>query len=138
MSFDIFVQCFENGEPAGIPRDAIRKAFGACLSEPEPNYWHLAFGPRDSCSLFLSLLAGTPNHIHNITVERPCADPRLWQGLAQLLAHDHTVLYFPGCPGPLLLSPQTACHLPHGMLEALGDPIVVTGGQDILQCVEAA
>ncbi|MFK2878159.1 hypothetical protein [Rhodanobacter hydrolyticus] len=138
MSFELFVQCFENGKPSGIPRDAIRDAFGAFLSEPESSYWHLSFGPRESCSLFLSPLAGAPSHVHSITVERPCADLRLWQGLAQLLAHDHTVLYFPGCPGPLLLNPQTARHLPRDMFDGLGDPIVVAVGQDILRCIEAA
>ena len=138
MSFDLFVQCFENGEPAGIPLDAVRNAFGAALSEPETSFWSLSFGVGESCCLSLSPLPGFSSQVHNITVERPCSNMRLWQGLTQLLAHRHTVLYFPGCSGPLLSSSSAALHLPHDMLEALGEPILVSSGQDILRCVESA
>jgi hypothetical protein len=138
MSFDLYIQCFENGEPAGLSRDLIRKAFGASVSEPEENYWQLVFGARDSCSLSLSPLEQSEAKVHNITVERPCSDARFWQGLARLLTHGHTVLYFPGCSGPLLFNPSAAGHMPPDMLEALGDPVIVTSGADILRSVAAA
>jgi hypothetical protein len=36
VSFDVYVQAFDEGELAGISRDGVRNAFGAAfVSEPE-------------------------------------------------------------------------------------------------------
>jgi hypothetical protein len=138
MSFEICIQSFENGEPAGMPRALIREIFRGYLSESEPDYWQLSFGPRDSCALFLSPLNHATEQVHGITVERPCSDLLLWRGLIQLLANGQTVLYFPGCSGPLLIKPSAASHMPPGLLEALGEPIVVVDEADILRHIKAA
>lgn len=138
MSFDLYIQSFKNGEPAGISRSAVRNAFRDALSEPEHDYWQLTYGSNESCSLMLSPLAHLTEHIHNITIARPCSNHLFWQGIAELLAVGNTVLYFPGGPGPLLLNPAVASHLPEGMLAALGHPIVVSNGADIAHQISAA
>ena len=138
MSFDLYIQSFENGEPAGMSRQAVRNAFRGALSELERDYWQLTYGPGESCELMLSPLEHLGEHIHNITVSRPCSNNLLWQGLAELLAIGNTVLYFPGCRGPLLLNRAVAGHLPQDMLAALGLPIVVGSGADIAHQVSAA
>ena len=138
MSFDLYLQSFWNGEPAGIPRNLIRETFGNALSETEADWWRLSFGPSDSCNLVLSALDNDPQSIHNITVERPCRDQLLWDGLARLLGSGQSVIYFPGCSGPLVVDTAVTAHMPPAMLDALGQPILVRGGQDILRCVAAA
>lgn len=138
MSFDLYIQSFKNGEPAGVARSAVRNAFQGALSEPEHDYWQLTYGPSESCALMLSPLAHLTEHIHNITVVRPCGNHLLWRGIAELLAVGNTVLYFPGGRGPLLLNPAVASHLPEGMLAALGQPIVVSNGEDIAHQISAA
>jgi hypothetical protein len=138
MSFEVYVQCFENGEPSGISREFLREVFGAALSEPKPDYWHLAYGPNESCELALSALPNTPEKIHSITVERPCTNSQLWQGLARLLANNNATLYFPGSSAPLVHSRTAGNHLPSDMLAALGNPIVVASGSDILRHVSSA
>jgi hypothetical protein len=138
VSFDLYIQSFENGEPAGISRSAIRNAFRGALSEAEQDYWQLTYGPNESCALMLSPLAHLAEQIHNITVAGPCSNHLLWQSIAELLAVGNTVLYFPGGRGPLLLHPAVASHLPEAMLAALGQPIVVGSGADIAHQISAA
>jgi len=138
MSFEVYVQSFENGEPSGMSRAIIRSTFGNFLSESEQDYWHVSYGPGESCALALSALADSTEQIHNITIERPCADHRLWQGLAALLAIGNTVLYFPGCSGPLVRDMAVAPHMPSDMLATLGRPIVVCSGADLVEHVSAA
>jgi hypothetical protein len=132
MSFDVYVQTFELGQPSGLSRACIRKTFSPYLSELAQNHWQLMFGPNDFCSLYLKTVTGMPEQIHSITVDRPCADPRLWQGLARLLRLGNTILYFPGCKGPLMHNLNSAGHVPAGMLDALGKPIIVTNGAEIV------
>jgi hypothetical protein len=50
----------------------------------------------------------------------------------------NTVLYFPGCNGPLVHSLNSASHLPSGMLDALGKPSIVTNGSEIVGHVRSA
>lgn len=140
MSFDLYIQSFENGGPAGITRSAIRNAFRGALSlsEAEHNHWQLTYGPNESCALMLLPLVHLAEQIHSITVAGPCSNHLFWQGIAELLAVGNTVLYFPGGSGPLLLHLAVASHLPEGMLAALGQPIVVGSGVDIAHQIRAA
>jgi len=138
MSFELYVQSFKHGEPAGIPRGVIRAAFSGSLSEQERDRWYISYSSSDSCSLALSALPDSPGQVHNITVERPCSNPHFWRSLVALLSVGNTVLYFPGCIGPLLLNAGAAAHLPQDMLASLGEPIVVSDGAEILAHVRAA
>ena len=138
MSFEVYVQCFENGEPAGIPRDFLRRVFSGFLTEPEENYWCVQYGPHDSCNLALSPLGNARDEVYQITVERPCKDARLWEALILLLGHKNTVIYFPGCEGPLLLKLTVAEHMPPAMLKDLGEPRLVSKGSDIIRYIENA
>ena len=36
LSFEVYVQCFDRGEPAGIPRASIRPLFPVVEAESEP------------------------------------------------------------------------------------------------------
>jgi hypothetical protein len=138
MSFEIYVQCFQNGKPAGIPRDFLRRVFAGYLYEQQENYWLVEYGPHDSCNLALSPLDNARDQIHYVTVERPCKDVRLWQSLVLLLGHKNTVLFFPGSGGPLLLRAAVADHLPLDMLDSLGKPHVISDGPDIVRYIENA
>ncbi|WP_234249904.1 hypothetical protein [Billgrantia desiderata] len=138
MSFDVYLQSFSHGDPVGIPCDAIRETFGDALSETEADWWRLSFSPDVSCDLSLSALDDDPQSIHSIIVERPCHDHRLWDGLAHLLGKGSSVIYFPGCSGPLVADIAVVAHIPRDMLDTLGQPLLVKSGQDILQHVVTA
>jgi hypothetical protein len=138
MSFDIYLQSFENGLPVGIPLEQVRQIFGSHLTELEPDYWTLSFGPSESCSVFPTVVDGSPHLVHSLSIGNPCDTPMLWDGLFGLLGFGKTVLHFPGCSGPLVLQAFAAGHMPRTMLESLGSPIIVSSGQDIQHLVLAA
>ena len=138
MSFDIYVQSFENGVPVGIPLELVRQIFGSHLTELEPDYWTLTFGDSESCSVFPAVQDDSPHLVQSLSIGNPCDTLVLWNGLLSLLGFGNTVLHFPGCSGPLVLEAFVAGHIPHTMLESLGSPIIVSSGQDIQHLVLAA
>jgi hypothetical protein len=135
MSFELFLQAFSGGAPAGIPAAAIRAAFGAALSEREEDFWQLEFGPGQSSDLFLAPLPGTGSDIHTVSVYRPCNDARLYAGLWALLALPGTCLHFPGGPAPLVRGITAATDLPRQLLEALGPPAVLASPDALAQAI---
>jgi hypothetical protein len=129
MSPLIFLRCFENQKPAGIPRDTVRKAFGSFLKEPEPDFWNLPRGAGKSWTLFLEPFdAGS---VHQITVKRSFQDPRLWVSLAVVLRRAKAILYSPQRLTPLIADEGVIQHIPPGLLRALGPPVVIRHGQEI-------
>jgi len=107
MSFEIFVRCFHNGEPAGMPRERVRDAFGSSLTEPGPNAWYLRYDEANSCDVDLMAHGSDPAMVSGFTVLRPCGDSRLWDALALILASGNVILYFPGCRGPVVARNST-------------------------------
>jgi hypothetical protein len=133
MSSEVYIQCFEHGKPAGMSRKPIRDAFGDFLRESEPNQWTLDYGGKNSCTVLLQLIGGD---IHHLTVERPCADKRLWDSLASILKLGNMVFYFPGDAPPLVANDSVIEHLPPDMIKALGEPVVIRNGKDIVEQIE--
>ena len=138
MSFDVYVQSFQNGELEGIPRERVRVAFGAYLTETEPDFWQLRYDEANSCDVSLTVHATEPSVVRGFTVHGPCADQRLWDALASILTLGDIVLYFPGGRAPLVARSSVTEQLPPDMVEALGQPVVVTSGREIQHEIHAA
>jgi hypothetical protein len=138
MSFDVYLQSFHRGEFAGIPRQRVRDVFGAHLTETEPDYWQLRYDDTNSCDLDLTAHDTDASMVRGFTVHRPCADQRLWDALASILALGDLVLYFPGGRAPLVARSTVTQHLPPDMVESLGQPVVVTSGREIQHEIQAA
>lgn len=137
MSFDVHIQFFEGGEPAAIPRDSAREAFGSKLAEPEQNRWTVSYDPQNSSEIYLNS-GESVESLWGLSIYRPCGDLRLWDALASILKMGNAVLYFPGCKPPLVAKLSVREHLPADMIEALGEPVVVGRGAEILREVQAA
>src|SRR6476469_9528051 len=112
MSFDVYLQSFHRGEFAGIPRQRLRDVFGAHLTETEPDYWQVRYDDANSCDLDLTAHDTDASMVRGFTVHRPCADRRLWDALASILALGDLVLYFPGGRAPLVAHSTVTQHLP--------------------------
>jgi hypothetical protein len=131
MSFEVFVQAFEHGEPAGISIARVKEIFAPFLTEHGPGHWRLHYDDENYCDVRFGPLENDGEILHHLTVFRPCADDRLWEALAAVLKLGNVALYFPGCHAPLVAFESVAQHLPNEMIEALGEPVCVSNGQDI-------
>lgn len=137
MSFDLFAQFYEHGAPAAITVDAVRAAFGSYVATSDATHWRLEYDTENRSYIDLSPHPSDHSAITGFTVNRPCGDLRLWDGLAAVLCLGNAVLYFPGGRNPLVGSTDAVPHLPPDMIEALGSPVVVTTGQAILAQLNA-
>lgn len=123
MSLDVFLQSFENGNPQGVATTDIVECAREFITEQAETYLELVFGPADSCTLYLDTNEPT---VSGITVNRPCGDRRLANVLFRIMQLGNFVLYVPGEDRPLVVHPGTTKHLPDELIEAVGEPIVVT------------
>jgi hypothetical protein len=136
MSFDLYLQTFQNGKPAGIPLQAIRSAFGKYVVELDEDFWQVQYSADESSDIFLQPLPDDECSIHTISIHRPCKDIRLWDGLWRLLELSGAVFYYPGCVAPLARDSQAASHMPNSMRESLGDPVMASSVLEIFQTLE--
>jgi hypothetical protein len=120
---------FHKGLPSDLPRQQVREAFGAFVTETRHDYWQLRYDDLNSCDVDI----GTSD----LAVHGPCSDPRLWDALVSILALGNVALVFPDCRGPLIAHEDVASHLPVEMFESFGQPIVVTNGSDVLNELRA-
>jgi hypothetical protein len=136
MSFDVYLQCYDAGQPAGIPRNAIRRLFPVVEAKSELDYWHLRFDDLNSCKMLVGALPSNPELLHSISVNRPCGDIRFFESVLAVMGLGNVVFYFPGCPGPLVTNDTVGSHLPADMIEALGQPIRVESAEEIVEIIK--
>jgi hypothetical protein len=136
MSFDLYLQAFQDGKAAGIAIETIRNVFGKYVVEIDEDFWQLQFEPDTSCDIFLQPLLNDSLLIHTLSIHRPCRDSRLWQSLWLLLELPGTLLYFQGCDAPLARDPLVSEAMPAKMRESLGNPVVVHNVFEISQIME--
>jgi hypothetical protein len=138
LSFEVFVQCFEGGKPAGIPRADVRSLFPVEESRSEPDYWSVYYDDLNSCHISVSPLAADPQLLEALCVFRPCGDRRLWEALLAVLRLGSVALYFPGDAPPLVASEVAGEQLPVEMVEAMGQPRVVSSAEEIIEIIKSA
>jgi hypothetical protein len=138
LSFEVFVQCFENGEPAGVPRSAIRPLFPVVEADSEPDYWSIRYDDSNACHVRVTPLASDRELVESLCVFRPCGDLRLWNALLAIMRLGPGVLYFPGDAPPLVTSEAAGDHLPADMVEALGRPRVVRSPEEIVEAIRSS
>ena len=136
MSFDLYLQAFQDGKAAGIAIETIRNAFGKYVVEIDEDFWQLQFELDTSCDIFLQPLSNDSLLIHTLSIHRPCRDSRLWQSLWLLLELPGTLLYFQGCDAPLARDSLAAEAMPVEMRKSLGDPVIVLNMSEISQIIE--
>jgi hypothetical protein len=134
MSFDLFVGCFQNGEPASFPSQLVVDAFASYITSKDDRCLTVTYGqgPEDSSYVYVESEAPL---IESFSVNRPKSDIRLYDTLVSILRSANLAMYMPGdCP-PLVASAKVIQHLPANMVEALGSPRVVTTGSELAECI---
>ena len=137
MSFDLYIGSFVGGEPAPFPSSMLKSVFAPFIVATEPEYYVLRFGSGefDTCTLFVDTSA---EEIDRFSVNRPLADDRLYDALLTVLKMPGLALYMPGTCPPLVGNAETLEHLPKDMIEALGEPAVLTAASEIPERIEGA
>lgn len=138
MSFEVYVQFFEVGGPACVPRTSIRSLFPVDEARSEPDSWAVVYDSANSCRIGIFPSESDSNDMEGFCVSRPCGDLRLWVALLDVLRLGPGVLYFPGCDAPLVASPAAGEQLPADLVEALGPFRVVSSAEEILHIIEDA
>ena len=136
MSFDLYLQVFENGRAVGVAPEIIRNAFGKYVVELDEDYWQVQYAAGESSDIFLQFLPTDVSLVHTVSIHRPCSDIRLWEALYILLELPGTIFYYPGCDAPLARDPQAALAMPSEMRESLGDPVIVSNALEIFQSID--
>lgn len=134
MGFELFVDSYRDGVPAGIARTAVWSAFAGFVSEIDSRCWHVRYDGQNSCHLYLSEDKMDPGKITGFMVSRPCGDDRLWTALASILQLGAVVLHFEG-RAALVSDPSNAAHLPEVMIEVFGAPRCISTGSEILDAI---
>jgi hypothetical protein len=138
MSFEVFLNCFERGEPAGIPRATIRPLFPVLDDESEPDDWKVWYDEENWCNVHVTGLPTDPSLIQGLCVYRPCGDLRFWQALVEIMRLGPITLYFPGDAPPLVASKCAGEQLPTEMVDVMGQPRVVQSAHEVLEIIRCA
>ncbi len=137
MSFDVYLQCFRGGEPAGLPRAGVRALFPVG-PDSEPDYWRVRYDDLNSCDIFIVPHPSDGALVRSVCVHRPCRDRRLWDALLGVMRLGPVALYFPAGGSPLVADDAVGPHLPADLVEALGPPRRVGSGLEIRRAIEGA
>lgn len=140
MSFNLYLCSYSNGEPSGIDVRCVRDAFGNALVREveEFHLWHLEYGHEVNCCDVYTHPESDNTTLKSLMVSRPTKDERLWASLFRIMQLGNVVLFFPGCQSPLFASAEAVKHFPRDMIDALGEPKVISSGVEILSAINAA
>jgi hypothetical protein len=138
MGFELYLQCFASGRPAGIPRSAVRALFPVVENESEPNNWRVRYDSTDMCTVGVTSAEGDPTRLHSISIYRPCGDICLFVAILSVLRMGSVILYFPGVPTPLVASESVVVDLPKELVDSMGRPRCVQSAQEIVDIMRRA
>ena len=137
MSFEMYLSCFEDGQEGYFRTDVIDEAFAPSIISrgPEHSLWTIAFDSSpenpDQTDLHLNLDPEDSSQCSGFTVDRPSGNLLLFDSLMKILRTTNSAVYWPGeCP-PLVGRQETIPHMDPDMVETLGTPVVISGGDEI-------
>ena len=136
MSFDLYLVCFADQQPSGVPRSAVLAAFGDDVRWEDDELGWTQYTAMDGCSIRLSPLKSDRDLISCISINRLLGHDRFLASLYKIMQLGCVALIFPGGKGPLIASQSFATHLP--IFEHLGQPIVVYSEAEISQQIESS
>ncbi len=131
MSFDIFLQCFQNGKQHGFPLALIERGFGAVKRVRNAHCWILDYPDGGICELYVDT---TKEYVEDFMVARPPSSPQFWQSVFDLLRQTPSCLYWPA-GGPVIANPSVRGHLPPNMIKKLGEPTIVSAPEQIFEAI---
>jgi hypothetical protein len=135
MSFDIFIQRCERGNPAPIARPVIEREFGPFIRSRSAGFRQAAYDDGGTADIYIQ----DEGDIDGFSVSRPPNSPAFWVNVFNILRDTGSVLYWPGGgQASLVVSADAVEHVPLDFIEALGKPSVVVSAAEIPDRIAAS
>ncbi len=129
-SFEVFLQSFQNGKAVNPPEELVRKLFLADSVDDGTGVFKLKRYQGGRSELRMSKdcpLAG-------VTISRPPQNISFWRDVLSFLKDTPSCLHWPG-GWPVIAQASVRDHLPPTMIEALGEPELVSTPEQIKEAI---
>lgn len=133
MSFDVFLQCFGDSEPIGLPRQRVRSLFPIVEKESDSGRWVVRYDDINSSDMNVD---PDERPLRELMISRPCGDRRFWEALLSILQMGNVVMFWPGSPP--LVARGSSPNLPTGMVEALGEPVEIENSGQFFELLKVS
>ena len=134
MSFDIFLQRFQNGEVATWQRSVVEEIFGSrVIDSGNPHHFmRVEFPDGGGSDIYMS----TDDDIDGMMFNHS-GGADFFNALWELAHRIHGWVYWPAVgPSLVITDASTLAHLPADMVGAVGSPFIVKSGADIIAAIE--
>ena len=130
MSFEIFLQSFHNGEATNLPDELITQLFLDHYAGKSLDVFILKYPDGSRCELSVS----KDNPAAGLSVSHPPESLEFWRSVLSMLQQTPSCLYWPG-GGPVICQLLVRDNLPRTMIEKLGEPLVVSTPEQIVDAI---
>jgi hypothetical protein len=132
VGFEVYLNCFGETLAIGISRVAVRSLFPVIEGESEPDFWRVRYDDQNCCHVGVTALPSEKARLKGLSVDRPCADVRLWEALLCVLRMGSVVMFWPGSP-PVVADDAIGMNLSEYITDTIGRPRSVRSGEEILR-----
>jgi hypothetical protein len=129
MSFTIYIGAFRDHELFDYDPTIVEEVFAPLIATRGSFGWALKVGG------FVSI--DDAPKINHFSVDRPPGSAAFWVGLVEIMRRTPSVVYWPDEGRTSCVADQALiAHLPPDMVEALGEPFVVSNGEEITNAIK--
>jgi hypothetical protein len=131
MSFDLNLIGLKDGGPADFPASIVREALGPFIQSRDGDFCILAF--PDGGGGEMNADDEDAEFTNGVTISRASGED-VYNSLYEILRQTHSVLIwsFGGC---VIADSSVMNDLPEGLVESVGEPILVRSGAEIAAAV---
>jgi hypothetical protein len=134
MSFDIFLQCFQDGQVATWQRSVVEEVFGGSVTDRDNDrhFMRVEFPDGGGSDIYIDNADDMDGMMFNHSGGLGFFDA-LWELANRIIG----CVYWPAVgPSMVITNAATLTHLPPDMLEACGPPVIAKSGADIIAAIE--
>jgi hypothetical protein len=130
MSFDLNLICLKNGEFDTFPSIIVQNIFEPFVKKRDEDLWFLEFPDGGGGDM----LGDRDERTNGVSIHHASGGD-IYDALYEVLRQTNSVLIwsFGGC---VIADSAMLAHLPEGLIESVGVPVVVHSGADIVAEIE--
>ena len=127
MSFDIFLQCYRNGEPATFKRSVFNEIFETETDSRDPDFEQPRYSDGSGGDIYVDA-----DDIQTIMFNH-CGGDIFWAKLYELLYVTQSVIFWPEVKGnnSVIANTEALKHLPSVWVEDFGEVHIAHNGHEL-------